>query len=606
MAEAAAAPAQGIKQRADIDDIHKWNLADIFESDEAWESAYNKAKETVAAASQFQGKLSESPETLYRCLKTQNDLALDIFCLVQYAYLNRDLDNRVSRFQELSERSARLSSESAAAFSFVEPELLEIEETKLRDMAAKFPVTDEFDFYINELIRSRNHVRSAEVEEVLAQASMVTRGADSIFTMLNDADLVYPSVKDEDGNEIKLTKQRFMKIMESTNRKIRKEAHDKFYSVYKAHVNTTGASLAASINSDVFVSNARRYESCLHAALDHGNIPTDVYHRLIENTESDLGGLHNYMSLRKRILGIDKVFSYDLINPLFPDRDYEVPYDQAVETILEALAPLGEKYIEKLKEAFSSRWVDVYETEGKGSGAYSWGNYRVHPFVLMNYNETVDNMFTLAHEMGHAMHSHLSSSTQHYAKAQYSIFVAEVASTLNEGLLLQHLLKKAVDNQDKLYLLNRHVDNTLGTFFNQVMYCNFEHQIHDHVEKGGALSPDVMSGIWSDLTARYFGSEFEVDDMTPMKWSRVPHFYNAYYVYQYATSYAASQAILDKFLAGEEGIVDKYLTLLSSGGRNYPIELLKGCGVDMMQPDAVKATIRLFGDQVKQMNEMAP
>ena len=593
-----------IPQRSDIDEKLTWNLADIYPSDEAWEKKFKQAKTLIDEAGEFAGKLDHSPQTLYTCLKARSDLGLICSSLYQYAHLNRDLDNRQSKYQAMSDRAANLNSEAAAAFSYVEPELLAIDEACLLEMADQFEKTDEYDFYIKELIRSRKHVRSEEVEELLAQSAVMARGAESIFTMLNDADLKYPAIKDEDGNDVTLTKQRFAKFMESSDRRLRKDAHEAFYSVYKDHVNTTGASLASGVNRDLFYSRARKFDNSLYAALDGDNIPSEVYHSLIKTTESQLDGLHHYIALRKRLLKLDEIKMYDLLCPLFPERNYEVPYDQAVQQTIEALQPLGNDYLSTLKKGFGSRWVDVLETEGKGSGAYSWGNYSVHPFVLMNYNDTVDNMFTLAHELGHALHSFYSNKTQPYPKAQYSIFVAEVASTLNEGLLVQHLLSKATDKLDKLYILNRHVDNTVGTFFNQVMYAHFELDIHERVERGEALSPDMLNELWGELIQKYFGPELSLDGLSKLKWSRVPHFYLNFYVFQYATSYTASQAILDKFLAGEQGLVERYLKLISSGGNNHPIEQLKLCGIDMTTPAPVEATLKLFADQIDEMDKL--
>ncbi len=591
-------------QRDDVEERFKWNLADIYADEKDWEADFNRAQELMKKAADFAGKLADSPATLYACLKTRSDLSLICSNLYQYAHLNRDLDNRQSKYQAMSERAAILNSEASAAFSFVEPEILAIDETKLLAMVDQFDKPDEYDFYIRELIRSRAHVRSEEVEEILAQSAMMARSAESIFTMLNNADLKYPSIRDEDGNEVILTKQRFAKFMESSDRRVREDAHKAFYSVYADHLNTTGSSLAGAVNRDIFYSKARRYENCLQSALDGDNIPEKVYESLIATTEANLEGLHHYVKLRKRLLKLDEIKTYDLICPLFPERDYEVPYEQAVEETIEALKPLGEDYSRMLQHGFSSRWVDVRETEGKGSGAYSWGNYSCHPFVLMNYNDTVDNMFTLAHEMGHALHSYYSNKTQPYPKSRYSTFVAEVASTLNEGLLVQHLLSKATDKLDRLYILNRHVDNTLGTFFNQVLYAHFELKIHRHVEQGGALSPDMMNELWTELTKKYFGPDLTFDDLSALKWSRVPHFYMNFYVFQYATSYAASQAILDKFLAGEKGLIDKYLKLLSSGGNDHPIEQLRLCGVDMSTPAPVEATLKLFANQVDEMDRL--
>ncbi len=594
----------GIPTRDSIDSKHTWNLADIYLSDEAWEEELIDAQEIIEKAATYSGKLAESSELMFECLTLRTELNIKTAKLYQYAKLSQEIDNRVSKYQAMTERAANLSSVASTAFAFLEPELLAIGKEKLTAMAESFPKRDVYDFYIKELIRSSKHIRSQEVEELLAMSVPVARGAETIFTMLDDADIKYPSIKDEDGNEVVLTKQRYARFMESSDPRVRKDAHYAFYKPYIAHRNALGASLTTSVNKDLFFARARKFGTCLESSLFGDNIPTSVYNALLDTTEANLTGLNNWTALRKRILGLDKIHSYDMICPLFPDRDYEVPYDQAVQTILEALAPLGDDYINVLTKAFESRWVDVYETEGKGSGAFSWGSYTTHPFVLMNYNDTVDNMFTLAHEMGHAMHSYLSCKEQPYTKSHYSTFVAEVASTLNEGLLLQHLLKKAVDDQDKLYLLNQYVDNTLGTFFNQVMYGRFELTIHQEVEKGGALSPDFMDNLWGGLTQKFYGPELTMDELTPAKWSRIPHFYMTFYVYQYATSYAASEAILDKFIAEEDGIVQKYLTLISSGGNDYPIEQLKKCGVDMSKATPFESTINRFASQVEEINKL--
>jgi oligoendopeptidase F len=431
--------ATALLKRSDIERKYTWQLSDIYPSDEAWEADFKRAQELIDSARQFTGRLAESPATMYHCLSTQSELGIIVARLYQYAHLNKDLDNRVSKYQAMTERAAVLGSQGGAAFAFVEPELLTIDEARLVEMSRQFPKTDEYDFFITELIRSKAHIRSAEVEELLAMSTTVARSADNIFTMLDDADLTYPVIKDEQGQDVQLSKQRFMKFMESSDRRLRKDANEGFYSSYQAHINTLGASLAAAVSKDVFYAKARRYESSLHGALDSDNIPVAVYHALIEATEANLTGFHDYVRLRKRLLKLEDIRPYDMICPLFPDQDYEVPYDAAVKEVIAACAPLGEEYVARLAEGSAGRWIDVFETEGKGSGAYSYSTYTVHPYVLMNYNGTVDNMFTLAHEMGHALHSRLANSTQCYPKARYSIFVAEVASTLNEGLLLQQI-----------------------------------------------------------------------------------------------------------------------------------------------------------------------
>ncbi|UCD64746.1 MAG: oligoendopeptidase F [Candidatus Zixiibacteriota bacterium] len=600
MAPAGKSPKK-IPQRQDVEDKFKWRLSDIYESDEAWETEFTTAREIVTDARRFSGKLAEKPETLYDCLETRTELHKLVSRIYQYAQLNRDIDTRESKYQAMTDRASMLVAEANAAFSYIEPELLKLSDEELLAMSERLPKTNIYDFYIRELVRSRAHIRSEEVEELLSLSSMVAKGPDTIFSLLDDADIVYPKVKDENGNEVRLTKQRFAKFMESPDARVRREASDAFYSVYKDHLNTIGATLAAEVNKNIFYTRARRYESCLHSSLDSDNIPASVYHSLLDTTEANIGGLHKWTALRKKLLKLDKIAPYDMLCPLFPEKDYEVPYDTALAETLTALSPLGGEYQTKLREAFDSRWVDVFETRGKTSGAYSWGSYTVHPFVLMNYNSTVDNMFTLAHEMGHALHSFLANATQPLPKAQYSIFVAEVASTLNEGLLLRHLLSKAKDKAEKLYLLNRHIDNTVGTFFHQIMYARFELEIHDHVEKGQALSPEMLTGLWAELTEKYYGPTLTLDEYSRYKWSRIPHFYMTFYVYQYATSYAASQALMEKVVAGEEGIIDRFLELLKAGGKDYPIELLKTCGIDMTSPAPVEATLKLFAEQVDEV-----
>ncbi|MEZ5359283.1 MAG: oligoendopeptidase F [Candidatus Zixiibacteriota bacterium] len=602
MAEATTMNA--IPQRSDIEHQYTWNLSDLFANDAEWNEAFTKAEKLISQASTFSGKLGDSPESLYKCFEARTVLSILCDELYQYAKLNQDLDSRVSKFQEMCDRAAMLSSKASAAFSFVEPEMLNIDKSTLTDFAKKFPKPDIYDFYIEDFNRSRDHIRSAEIEQLLAQSMVVARGPHSIFTMFDAADISYPEITDENGNKVKLTKQRYAKFMDSPLQSVRKDANDNFYQPYVKSINTLGSIFSTSINKDVFYARARKYETALHASLDANNIPTSVYHSLIATTEKNIEGLHKYMTLRKKILKLDTQYPYDVFCPLFPDADFEVDYEEAVKEVLEAIKPLGQEYVSALTKGFASRWVDVFETEGKAGGAYSWRNYRSHPFVLMNYNKTVSNMFTLAHEMGHAMHSYLSNKNQPYQKAQYSIFVAEVASTLNEGLLMRHMLNKTTDKIQKQFLINRQLTGALGTYFHQVLYATFEYQAHTLVEKGEALSPAKLNKIWEDLTATYYGPSVTMDEFSQYKWSRIPHFYTPYYVYQYATSFAASQAILRKFLDGESGIIEKYLELISSGGNNYPIDQLKKCGIDMTTAAPFEATVKLFSDLVDELDKL--
>ncbi|MEE9441745.1 MAG: oligoendopeptidase F [candidate division Zixibacteria bacterium] len=601
MSQSKVVEQKAIPQRTGIEEKHKWDLSVIFDSDETWEKSNQKAEELINKAKDFAGKLSESPEILFNCLELRTKLSLIVFDLFQYARLNKDLDGRQSKYQAMTERAAMLSSKAEASFSFIEPELLQIDKDKLEEMGQKFPRTDLYDFYIKEFNRSREHIRSGEVEELLARSAVISRGPQSIFSMFDSADIKYPEIEDENGNAVQLTKQRFAKFMESPDRRVRREANGKFFEPYKNNINTLGAMLASSVNADVFYARARKFDSSLHHALDVYNIPTSVYHSLLDSTQKYINGLHQYVSLRKKVLKLDAVYTYDLYCPLISELNIDVPYTTAIDEIREATKTLGNEYEQVLMGGFDSRWIDVYETEGKVGGAYNWANFNTHPFVLMNYNNTLSNQFTLAHEMGHALHSHLANQNQPYQKANYSIFVAEVASTINEGLLHHYLVQQTDDDNKKAFLTDRWLMGALGTYFQQVLYAHFELKIHEHVEGGQALSPDIMNGILKDLLLKYFGPDYTVDEFTKYKWSRVPHFYRAYYVYQYATSFAASQAILKRFLDGEEGIIDKYLNLLRSGGNDYPIEQLKKCGVDMTTSEPFEATLELFASRVKEL-----
>jgi len=605
MATLTKSKSENIPQRADIAEEFKWDLTGLYKDDKAWEADYTKAQGIIESAKDFSGKLNESAKMLFDCLESRSSLMLICGNLYQYAKLSQDLDSRLSKYQAMTERAAMLMSQANAAFSFVEPELLKMDDARIEELASQFPKTDIYDFYIKELIRSRAHIRSAEVEEILAQADMIGRSPNNIFTLLDNADMKYPSITDESGKEVQLTKQRYAKFMESSDQQIRKAAREAFLSSYKDQINTIGATLSSAVNRDVFYTRARKFDSCLHKALDAFNIPVSVYHSLLDTTEADLAGFHKWMELRRKILKVDKIYAYDMYCPLFPEQNYEVVYDNAIKEVIKAVKPLGKKYGSVIKNGFGNRWVDVYETEGKRGGAYSWGNYSSHPYVLMNYNDTIDNMFTLAHEMGHCLHSYMSNQNQPFQKAQYSIFVAEVASTLNEGLMLKYLLDKVTDKKQKLFLLNRQIDNTFGTFFMQVQFSRFELIIHEIVESGEALSPDTLNELWEKLQKQYFGPAVSLDEYSKYTWARIPHFYMTFYVFQYATSFAASQAILNKFLAGEPGIIDKYLELLSSGGNDYPIEQLKKCGVDMTTPGPVKATLKLFADEVDEVERLA-
>ena len=405
-----------IPKRDEIEEKYRWNLTDLYKDTDTWEADFEKMQLLMTQLKTFAGNLNNA-DNLFECLEVRSEMSRVMSCLFQYAKLNLDLDSRNSTFQEMVDRAMMLSSEASAASSFVEPELLKTSDEELLKLSLKFKDQHIYDFYVKELIRERHHVRSEEVEEILSMASTFASGADQTFSMLDDADIKYPTIKDENGNDLQLTKQRYARCMESSDPRVRQESNEAFYTAYKSHINTLSATLSTEVSKNIFYSKARKYNNTLHRALDGNNIPVDVYMSLLDTTEKQIEALHKWTALRKKVLKLEKIYPYDMLCPLFPEYDYEVPYDEAVNKVIECCQPLGEDYNQRLKFAFGNRWVDVYETDGKTGGAYSWGNYSAHPFVLMNYNDTVDNMFTLAHELGHCMHSVYSNETQTVSKS---------------------------------------------------------------------------------------------------------------------------------------------------------------------------------------------
>jgi oligoendopeptidase F len=445
---------------------------------------------------------------------------------------------------------------------------------------------------------------SAEMEQLLASAGDVTGTSDNVFSMFNNADLVFPEITDENGEKVRLTHGRYVPFLESSDRRVREEAFKAMYSTYKSYRNTLAATYAGKLEAHWFSAKARKYNSCLEAAVDGTNVPANVYTNLIEAIHQNLDKMHRYVSIRKKLLGVEELHMYDLYTPLVKEADVKIPFEQAKETVYEALAPLGEDYRAVIKEGFENRWIDVYENEGKRSGAYSAGVYGVHPYVLLNHNDTLDNMFTLAHEMGHAMHSYLSNKTQPHVDSHYVIFVAEVASTCNEVLLMEHLLKNTTDKVQRAYLINHFLESFRGTVYRQTMFAEFELLTHQMCEKGESLTPDALSKVYYDLNKKYFGDDMIVDEDIAMEWARIPHFYYNFYVYQYATGFSAAVALANRILKEGQPAVDDYLKFLSGGCSKSPIDLLKIAGVDMTTPAAVNSGLEMFGRLLDEMEEL--
>jgi oligoendopeptidase F len=590
--------------RDKIEDKYKWNLADFFPSDEAWEAEMEAVKARIPDMNKFKSTLGVSAENLAQCLMLNDTLGMRTHRLYVYAALKSDEDNRVGKYQELSDKGRMLSSQINQATSFIEPEILKIPEAVLRSFLDNNKGLTVYRFYLEDIIRRKSHIRSEEIEEILARAQPVTAGPGRIFTMVDDADIKFPTIKDENGNDIELTKGRFGQLLESHNRGVRRVASDAYNDTYKGYVNTLAATLSSSVNADIFLTGARGYETCLDRALDNDNIPKEVFDNLLKAINANLEPLHKYVALRKKYLGVDTLFGFDMSVPLVTEVQNQYTYEQAREMMMEGLKPLGSEYLNNVRMALDSRWVDVFETQAKGSGAYTWGSYSVHPVMLLNYSNRLDDVFTLAHETGHLMHNYYSYRSEPYVYAGHSLFTAEVASTCNEAIMIKYMLERTKDKNEKLYLLNYYIDQIIGTFYTQVWFSEFEHKMHQVVEQGGALSAESLRKMYREIYQKYYGPDIYIPEWRDLGGMRIGHFYRMYYVYQYATSYAASQVLSKRILEGDKKAVAAYMEFIKTGSSDYPVNILKKAGVDMTTTEPFDNTIKIFGELVDEFEKL--
>lgn len=510
----------------------------------------------------------------------------------------------VPEYQALSEKAKRLSVEAGEALSFIAPEILNLPEERLKELESH-PELEPYRFTISELIRQKAHVLSLEEEALLAQVGNLSQAPSTIFGMINNADMKFPKIRDENGEEKELTHGNYIQFLESRDRDVRKRAFQAMYDTYAKQKNTLASTLNANITKNLFYAKVRKYPSALEMSLFADNIPVEVYTNLIDTIHEHLPLLHRYLDLRKRLLQVDELHMYDLFAPLVEEVDIKIDYEQAKQTVKESLMPLGEEYVSILQEGFDGGWIDVYENAGKRSGAYSWGAYGTHPYVLLNHKDNLNSMFTLTHEMGHAIHSYLSDRELPYRDAQYTIFLAEVASTLNEALLMDYLLKKTDDPKDKLYLLSYYADQFRTTVFRQTMFAEFEKIIHERAEAGESLTPQDFSQIYYDLNVKYHGKNMVVDQDIEMEWARIPHFYSSFYVYKYATGFSAATSFAKQILEQGDPAVERYLGFLKSGGSDYSINILRRAGVDMSSPEPIRQAMSVFEQVLDQMEELA-
>jgi len=593
--------------RTEVKPEHTWALETVYPNDEAWEQDFAKIEGLTPKLASFQGKVCESADTLLAALKTRDEVSLLLGQVGSYARMRKDQDNANSTYNALNDRVMSLFARVRAAGSFMTPEILAVPTETLTGWIEQNEGLRLYKHELLDLLREKEHVRTAEVEALLAQAGEIAAAPQSIFGMLDNADMKFPKVHDEEGNEVDLTKGRFIRFLESPKREVREEAFTTLYSTYHKFRNTLAATHASSVKKDVFFARARKYPSARAMALSGTNIPEAVYDNLVATVNKNLPSLHRYVRLRKKMLGLDDLHMYDLYTPMVAEADKKVPYEEAVETIMAALKPLGDEYVKIAREGLTSaRWVDRYENEGKSSGAYSGGAYTTHPFILMNYQDTLDSMFTLAHELGHSMHSYFTRRTQPFPYGGYTIFVAEVASTFNEALLTDHLLKQTDDKKLRMYLINHYLEQFRTTLYRQTMFAEFEHLTHQKAEKNAALTPDLLCSMYYELNQKYYGTEgMTVDKAIEMEWARIPHFYRPFYVYQYSTGLSAAVALSQQVLTEGKPAVDRYLGFLSKGGSEYSIDLLKGAGVDMTSPEPVQKALDVFASLLDEMEKLA-
>ena len=592
-----------IPERAEVREEDKWAIHDIYATDELWEADLENAKKLVAEYAAFAGKLGQSAEQLLGYMELEEKVALLADALGNYAMRRSDEDARVSKYQAMVGKIMSAYVELNAASSFATPEIMAISDETMEQFYADCPKLERYRRCLNDIRRRRAHVLSPAEEKLLAAAGEMANAPDNIYGMFNDADVTFPDAVDSEGNRHPLSQATYISYMESSDRALRKSAFENLYHTYGAYKNTISAVLSAQVKQLQFFAQARKYGSSLEASLDATNVPVAVYTNLIEAVHKNMDKMYRYVDLRKKLLGVDELHMYDLYTPLVEGVAKQASIDEAKQTVFDALAPLGEDYRKILKEGFDNRWIDVYQNAGKRSGAYSAGA-RVHPFVLLNYTGTLDSEFTLAHEMGHALHSYLSNKTQNPLDAEYVIFVAEVASTCNEALLMEYLLGKTTDKKERAYLINHFLEQFRTTLYRQTMFAEFEMNIGKLAQEGTALTPDVLNAEYRRLNRLYFGENIVLDDEIDMEWMRIPHFYYNYYVFQYATGYAAAIALSRRILREGESAVKDYIGFLSGGCSKSPIDLLKGAGVDMSTTQPVEEALALFGELIDEMEAL--
>jgi oligoendopeptidase F len=582
-----------------------WDLTTIFASDEAWEQEFKAIEAKIPEALSYKGKAATGAEGLHATLAFSDEISERLNRLYVYTSLKHDQDTANGTYQALNSRARSLAAKVGAELSFVVPEIMAIDEETINSYIASYEPLHVYKQTLKELNMGRPHILTADQEQILAQLSEVSGASGNTFGALNNADLEFPVIQNDKGEDVQITHGSFISFLESTNREVRENAFKAVYGTYDKFKNTFASTLAGNVKAQNANAKIRKYESARHSAMSNNFIPEKVYDQLVETIHKNLHLLHRYVALRKQVLGLDELHMYDLFTPLVQEVKMEMPYEKAKQLMVESFAPLGEEYQQTVQKGLDNRWVDVLENKGKRSGAYSSGTYGTNPYVLMNWQNNVDNLFTLAHEFGHSMHSYYSRQNQPFQYASYSIFVAEVASTCNEELLFDHLMKTIDDEKQKIYLLNHWLDGFRGTVFRQTMFAEFEHLIHQMDQNGEAITAESLTEVYYNLNKQYFGEAMTVDEEIGLEWTRIPHFYYNYYVYQYSTGQSAATALSKKILEEGAPAVERYINnFLKAGCSNFPIEVLRAAGVDMESSKPIEDACKVFEEKLNELERL--
>lgn len=596
--------AKELLKREDVAIENTWKVEDMYATVQDWEKDLEEIAALVDQVAALEGKLSESAANLLKCLELDAAGGQKLEQAYNYAQRLFDQDQKNTKHQAMTAKVMNIYAEASGKTAFVQPEVIDLSDETMEAFYKAEPGLELYRIEIDEIRRRKAHCLSAEMEKLIAQTMEMSQVPEDAFSIMNDADFVFPEMQDEKGETVRITHGRYGNLMESPDRRVRKEAFEKMYSVYKQFNNTLAALYNGQVKTLIFHAKAKKYASTLEASVDRNNVSPQVYKNLVETINANLELLHRYVRLRKKCLGVDELHMYDIYVPMIEGVAKVVPYEEAKATVLKALEPLGEDYLAKLREGFANRWIDVYENEGKRSGAYSAGAYGTHPYVLLNHNDTLDSMFTLAHEMGHALHSCYSNEKQPYIYADYKIFVAEVASTTNEILLLEYLLKNTTDKKERAYLLNHYLDSFKGTVFRQTQFAEFEMKSNELCESGESLNAENLNAMYYELNQRYYGPDMISDEQIAYEWARIPHFYYDFYVYQYATSFSASVAIARAILSEGAPAVERYKKFLSGGCSKPPVELLKIAGVNMETAAPIESAMKAFEEILGELENL--